>query len=390
VSVLVRARQLRWLVALAFALVASHVHAQSATPRVALVAAGPELEAAARAALEPWGVVIAVVPGPSPGATAPDSNEAARALATAHEANALVWVSEHQGGYALWVYDLATHHVIERTLADGPPFDGATAAAVALSVKTLLRHSAAAPPAERYGASSRAPARAPAPAPARAPASARTPAPGQRASSAAGVARTAVPAERDDDADHEQEPLSANELAALRPSLLELALSGGVRLAATRPGTVEPRFGLALSWWPSGGPLGVETGASAGPAIAVRDAYFDGQLFDAAGHVAFALRRAFARQVRAQAGVEGGLHVLVLDGALARDGQDSGATRVTPSLALRVRGEWALDARLRLGLFAALAYVLRAERYLVEEHEVFAVTHVGVETGVTVAVAVLE
>ncbi|HMI92489.1 MAG TPA: hypothetical protein VK509_14040, partial [Polyangiales bacterium] len=236
-------------IALALALAAvlgTRVQAQDAAPRVALVEPGSELEAAARAALEPWGVELAIVSGPSPGATAPDSNEAARALASAHGASAVVWVSEHEGGHALWVYDLATHHLIERALATGPPFDGATAAAVALSLKTLLRHSAAAPPQERYGASS---ATTPFPPP-----------PARAEPSPTREAPTAVPADRADDRaddragmriDADADPLPAADAARpFAPALIELALSGGVRLAATRPGAVEPRFGLAASWWP--------------------------------------------------------------------------------------------------------------------------------------------
>jgi len=370
-----RVPQLSWLataVGLTVAVTAS-AHAQGTAPRVALVDPGSELEAAARAALEPWGIELAIVPGPSPGATAPESNAAARALASAHGVSAVVWVSVHEGGYALWVYDLATHHVIERALATGPPFDGATAAAVALSVKTLLRHSAAAPPQERYGASSAAAPIAPLP-----------------ARSEPGPAReapTAVPADRGADRDDSEpdEALAASAARPLAPPLVELALAGGVRLAATRPGTVEPRFGLAASWWPERGPFGVEAGASAGPAVSVRDAAFEGSLFDAAGSLGLALRHDFARRVRAQAAIVGALHVLVLDGSLTQDEQAASATRATPSLALRVRGDWALSARLRLGLFAALGYVLRAERYLVEERTIFELSHLGVETGLALS-----
>ena len=143
---------IRLSIALACWAGASPSYAQDGARRVVLVSPGAELEQAARAALEPWSVQLTVVAGPSPGATAPFANEAARAIAEANHAGAVVWVSQHDAGYALWVFDLASHRVTERALGTGPPFDEATAAAVALSVKTLLRHSAVAPEAERFGA----------------------------------------------------------------------------------------------------------------------------------------------------------------------------------------------------------------------------------------------
>jgi hypothetical protein len=375
-----RGAQAGWL-SIALAAIAAHGHALSAhaqgkpgAPRVALVEPGAELEAAARAALEPWGVELSVVAGPSPGATAPGSNEAARALASAHGVNALVWVSEHARGYALWVYDRATHHVIERALASGPPFDEPAAAAVALSVKTLLRHSAAAPPAERYGASN--PARSdPQPLPAPDEPSPRT-------------TPTAVPSDRDDE--DGAEPLPASDQRAFAPAMLELALAGGVRLAATRPGAVEARFAVGVSWWPARGPIGIEAGASAGPALSVQDGSFEGSLFDATPSLALALRHDFARRVHAQAAFEAGLHILALDGVLVRTDQATSDLRATPSLALRVRGDWALGPRVRVGLFAALSYVLRAEQYLVEDRTVLEVVHVGGEGGVLVSFGLLE
>jgi hypothetical protein len=163
-----------------------------------------------------------------------------------------------------------------------------------------------------------------------------------------------------------------------------------VRLAATRPGAVEPRFALGVSWWPERGPIGIEAGASAGPALSVQDDSFDGSLFDAAPSLALALRHDFARQVRAQAAFEAGLHVLMLDGVLLQTEEGASDTRASPSLALRVRADWALTARARVGLFAAFAYVLRAEHYLVEERTVLEVAHVGVESGLLVSLGLLE
>ena len=364
-------RRVARLITLVCACACSLAAAQDPAPRVALVAPGAELETAVRSALEPWGVQVLIVPGPSPGATAPDSNEAARALATAHGATALAWVSEHDGRHALWVYDLATHHAIERALTQAPPFDGAASAALALTVKTLLRHSAAAPPDQRYGVNEAGAARTPAPVPAPVP-----------AGNPPGQAPTAVPAAPAD-------PREAGDAGArsLAPSRFELALRGAARFGATDRGAVEGRFGLAASWWPARGPFGMTAGATLGPPLALRDARFDGQLFDAAGSLALAARHDFTQQVRAQAALQAALHLLRLHGTLPDESRDLSVTRASPSLALELGADWALAGPLRLGLYAQLTFLIRTERYLVHEQTILELTHLAAQAGLTLTTA---
>jgi hypothetical protein len=59
----------------------------------------------------------------------------------------------------LWVYDARTEEVTTRVLVESPPFDSPAAAAVALSIKTVLRASVVAPETERFGANATPPLR---------------------------------------------------------------------------------------------------------------------------------------------------------------------------------------------------------------------------------------
>jgi len=63
-----------------------------------------------------------------------------------------VWLTTNADGDALWLYDRETDKVVARKLTVTRPFDDAEAAAVALSIKTLLMHTEAPPPKERFGA----------------------------------------------------------------------------------------------------------------------------------------------------------------------------------------------------------------------------------------------
>lgn len=118
-----------------------------------LVAPDPALTAAVRVALEPWGTEVRV-------AAAVDGRGAARGARVAEETGAAA-VSWIEGG-ELWIYEARTGAAIARPVTP-PPYDAASATAVALSLKTWLRRTAldpeVAPPPPRDE-----PAEAPAPA----------------------------------------------------------------------------------------------------------------------------------------------------------------------------------------------------------------------------------
>lgn len=109
------------------------------------------LEKATRTALDPWNIEIEVVSGMVLEPIMPDSSDAARALAKEHDARAVIWIGRSAKGSSLWAYDSKDDRVVVRRLSPEPPFDAASAAAVALSIKTLLRHSDVAPKEQRFG-----------------------------------------------------------------------------------------------------------------------------------------------------------------------------------------------------------------------------------------------
>lgn len=104
-----------------------------------MVAPSENLLHAVTRSLAAWNVVVEAVPDDNPGPTMPASSSEGRRIAARYDALAVVWVSESNDGFALWVFDSRTDQVLARPLPSGPPFDEPMAAQVALTVKTLLR-----------------------------------------------------------------------------------------------------------------------------------------------------------------------------------------------------------------------------------------------------------
>lgn len=126
--------------------------ASAETHRVAAVDPDTELARALDIALSPWGAAVTEVRVNHPGATMTLAVDRARDIARDTQADVVMWVSENAGRTAAWIYDVASDHASLRELTSSPPFDPTTAAAVALSVKALLRFTVVAPPPERFGA----------------------------------------------------------------------------------------------------------------------------------------------------------------------------------------------------------------------------------------------
>ncbi|GAB4530684.1 MAG: hypothetical protein Tsb0020_47170 [Haliangiales bacterium] len=116
--------------------------------RVVLVAFSPALDEATKTALRPWQTSFTSVAQPLPGARA-QAVARARTLAVEHDAAVVVWLSEAPSEPALTIYDVANQRLMTRPLPSPPPYDAPTAAALALALKTTLRHSQVAPERER-------------------------------------------------------------------------------------------------------------------------------------------------------------------------------------------------------------------------------------------------
>jgi hypothetical protein len=286
-------------------------HAQEPT-RVVLATREPALEVALDAALAPWHVTVIVDDATSPGASMPASASRGADLARAHDAAAVAWVSLDESGHAaLWIYDRESDRVLARPLAASPPFDEATADAVALSIKTLLRHSSAAPSAERV-----------------------------------------------------HDPAPAAEV--------RIELGAGVRTLATSTNDVEPRAVLALSYWPRAlsSILGFSLGGRMGADVGVHGAA-DGHWNALDLHFGVRLRGTPGPLVDIVFGVEIGASVSWLDATVADDHDHVASSSVDPTgyawLELGVRPLSLLRVALRLGAFTAMrtrTYLVGMERLL--------------------------
>ncbi len=320
---------------------------------MALVDPGEHLASAARASLEPWGVEVLAIPPPSPGASMPATSEAARAVALAHGAAAVVWVSVAGDSHALWIYDLESDSVTARRLLTPPPFDAPVAAAVALSIKTLLRHSAVAPEADRLVAPSED----------RAPVALRD------------HARTAV--QRADTPPHSD-------------SHLDFAGHASARFDRTQPGTIELRVGFGLWWWPGSGPIGLAFRLASGPGVGVDHELFRGRFVDTEISLAGALRWSSNGALRVSLTAGLSTHVTLLEGTVLSDAQPAESIRVDPSLDAELGIDWLVTRSVRIGMRGGLSWLLLTQRYLVRGNTILTLSALAFEAGLSLGAMLPE
>jgi len=159
--------------------------------RLGFIRAPERLTHAVAIALSPW--EIDTVPlEPASDARYLASRDA-RAIAVAKEVDAIAWLVENEGDRTIWLYDVRDDQTVTRTVTAGE-IDDASAASIALSLKTLLRASTVAPPQERLGGRAEARIRS--------------------------------------------------------PGVFRLELDGGSRLNASGHTFLESRLGFAVSFWP--------------------------------------------------------------------------------------------------------------------------------------------
>jgi hypothetical protein len=303
------------------ALVAGAAPAAARAERLIIAVADPELERATSAALAAWSVEIVVKSDANPGPTMPQAAETAEALASSRSARAVVWTASASGRPSLWLYDVTTRKAVSVPLAAPPPFDAPTAAAVALSIKTLLRYSAVAPPAERY---------APPPPPAR----------------------------------H-----------------LVVQAMAGARIRSGSP--VEPAAGLGLVVRPRRlDPLDLFAAARAGAGIRVERGAFSGRHDDVALVLGARLGVALGRRASLHPLAGLGLHLDSLRGSDAQAGDSAAAIRFNPSAELGLHVELEVGP-LRIGLFAETSIRARRQRFLVAGAEVYDLPIAMAQTGAT-------
>jgi len=320
--------------------------APAAAALVIVLDLGDELGCALSTALEPWGSRVVRGSAPQPGSSMPSSSLIARALAQQEGARAVVWLARDAQGFALWVYDARADRSWARA-APAPPFEASVAAALALSVKTVLRIA---------GLDPEHAAEAPADG-ARAPTSASPTPP----TPTTGETRAAAP-------------------AAGAARAWQIGVSAGVRLGPLerRP---EARYALDLRWSP-----GARASASAaGPARApqawvalafesgvpqrVHGARFEGEWLDWASELGFGVTQGLGQGWTIGAGAAAALHVTRLSGVARELNLPVDDTHLNPVLSLR--GELLLELGLpSLALQPGAELWVRRQQFLIEEQPV--------------------
>lgn len=302
--------------------------------RVALIDPDAELLRAVTLSLEPWGVETVASDAPRPAASQPEAVQGARAVAAQLEVEGVVWITSTDQGSLLWVYDREEDEVTTRLLSETPPFDSAAAAAVALSIKTVLRPKVVEPP----------PAPPPPPPP-----------PPKRP-----VEVAPPPRER-------SRPWSALELGA------------GGHWVEYR---VEPRASLAaLAWFALERRLGVGLHVSAGPGLRIDDARFRGRYREVVAGAGARLRFVQLPSASATLALGGSLRWTRLEGTVLQDPLPREVGRVNGSLDADVSGDVSVGLGLYLGASFGASYLPTYRRYFVEGVRVLSPGPLGARVG---------
>jgi hypothetical protein len=300
---------------------------------VVVIGGGRAFKDALTTALEPWHLEIVAGDAPAPKAAMPRAQTEAKAIADRLGAAGVVWISAADDERALFVFDGEKDVVISQSLASTLPFDPPTAAAAALSVKTLLRSSHVAPASERIGAEAAPP----------------PPPPAQT---------TTEPPPRGPDADVSPRP--HEEL--LPPIRIELG--GGARAIA---GDVDARidaggsvfFGPARRW-------GVGLLVHGGPGLGVDGDRFRGRFDELAVSPSLRLRLPLGGPIvlEPRAGVT--LHATSIDGVAVATARAAKESRLDGSVDAGAVLDVMVGRATSVGLALDASYVLRWQRYLVD------------------------
>lgn len=262
-------------------------------------------------ALEPWGLRVETLAASLP----TDVGEAlapARQLAEAHGARALIWMGDKAEHAALYVYDAASTQILVRAPIAAPPYDTVSAAAIALSIKMLLRGSTLAPARET-------------------------------AHTTGGPPR------------------------ALRNRIRLEAVIGG-RALFGQPRAFELRLGAGIAWWPATlrQHLGVAIDFRAGPGVDVESAAFSGRFSDVALDLSARTRLTTGARLAFEPFVGTSVLFTNVSGRLLPSTTQAGADRVDPAVDGGIAMDVHLGQSIHLGVVATLSYLFRYQRYLVQ------------------------
>jgi len=232
--------------------------AWAARRRLGVVHAPERLEHAVSVALTPW--EIDTVPLEAASDARLLATREARAIAVAKEVDAIAWLVESEGERSIWLYDVHEDQAVTRQVTSGD-IDDASAASIALSLKTLLRASTVAPAQERLGGRA--------------------------------------------------------ELRIRGPGVFRLELDGGTRLNARETTFLEPRVGFAVSFWPRflDDRLGLALRLEEGPGWSLdRPADYVGRFADHTLSAAVRGRIPLGSVLALEPGIGGALHITTVTG----------------------------------------------------------------------------
>ncbi len=316
--------------------------------RLLMVSAPPGLEEAVETALAGWPIQVTSASG-DPGASMPAAGEKARAIGQAEGAGAVVWTANDGSGQAVWVLDVDSGRVTARRLPQPPPWDEPTAAAVALTIKTLLRHSRVAPVLERYGVEE---------------------------------AREALRAE-----------LVASRPAAPAPERawsLRLATLVGARIRPTEGRDLELRLGAGVELAPAllAGRAAAVARVRSGTGVELNQPDFTGRYYDLTASLGAAARILAWRRVALVPAAGASFHFTSIDGSIKSQGARGSASRVNPSLDGALAIEVQVGQLLRVSVGGELSYALRRQVYLVAGDPVLTLPRLESEIGAALSVPI--
>jgi hypothetical protein len=299
--------------------------------RLGLVGVDPTLDQSASLALSAWNVDIVPLAASPPSADVGAASRAADALARENRVDAVAWLVDAPDARTLLLYDARTGQVVSREVATGP-LDDATAAAIALSLKTLLRASTVAPVEERIGA----------------------------------------------------EPPPPH-----GPGQFRLEGDATVRLRASNGAVLDPRVGLAFAWWPRpfNRVLGLALRIEEGTGLPVQNPEMRGRLTDHAASLVVRARFPVTGAFTIEPYLGGALHLTLLDGATVDGEPITDLTRVDPTLEAGATFSIALGRSFEAGLRGGVSIWQATQEYDVDGQSALTLSPVQASVGLVIGAA---
>ena len=340
-------------IALSVAAMRASAGSSAAPARVVTIGADAQLEQALEVALTSWHVAVVASDEPAPDRDLDNAIRTAHRIARASGARGVVWMTSNgvgsaEGGtarardaeWSLWVYDDRAHQIAIRPLPSAPPYDDATSAAIALTVKTLL-----------LGAFEGEP--------------------------------TAPRLPEDEIGAPPAKPKPA--IHTFRVQTL-----GGVRIPTHASDRAAARFGAEITYFPAffAQRIGLAIGVDAGPSVLVdRAPDFAGTFTDTVASASLRWRIPLRKWLALELGAGPGVHFAAIEGSAQSLGLSGRISRTDASIEALFGVELAWKI-LRVSPFVGGSFLLHYQRYSVGPVPIFDVPSAQIFYGLRVGVEV--